>query len=387
MYETTIPHFIIKNKSQKGGYLYSEILTPRILRNVCELVTGCTEYTCEFVDEGYNKGRLATIEYRGITTYVSFSETGEIKGRNYFFQSLTSALVRYYLDTNVNKRICFYFLPSSGSVETRYFIFMYRLMATTGVEFLNSDNFLGQRIYPFSTVDDIIAARELNRKQNRSNNSTYLTRSSKDITQIYGKTYGASKKETSLLCIAASRLARQIELYEICEQTLSILPKLDLEVIKHLNNVKIIPTDLTMESKEFEDNNSLRSPSFIYNLLAKFGPKKCVLCGCEIPELVEGAHIWPVADIKRASDLTFKSKIEYATDGNNGIWLCENHHKMLDEDLVKITLSGLIEYKPELKEKSKDYIRHTTPVSQFSQDIFTESFVVYLQKRYNAVYA
>lgn len=380
-----IPHFIIKNNSQKGGYLFSEIITSKILRDVCERVTGCTKYICEFVNDGYNKGRLATIEYRGTTTYVSFSETGEIKGRNYFFQSLTTALVRYYLDTNTNKKICFYFLPLSGNVETRYFMFMYRLMATAGVEFLNADNFLTQKICPFTTVDDIIAAREINKKRNKSNNSTYLTRSSKGITQIYGKTYGASKKETALLCIAVSHLSPQIELYEICEQDLSELPKLDLEAIQNLDNVKIIPTDLTMERNEFEKNNSLRSPRFIYNLLEKLGPKKCTLCGCEIPELVEGAHIWSVADIKRAPDLSIKKKIECATDGDNGIWLCENHHKMLDENLFKINLSGIINCKPGLDEKSKEYILNTTPITQLTSPIFTTGFAAYLQSRYNAV--
>jgi hypothetical protein len=375
----TIPHFVIKNKSQKGGYLFSDILTPEILRDVCERVTGCTEYTYEFVEDGYNKGRLATLEYRGIITYVSFSERGTINGRNYFFQSLTTAVVRSYLE---RRRICFYFLQFSGNVETRYFMFMYRLAQTAGVEFLNAD-VLTQRIYPFIAVDDIIAAREKNKNRNRSNNSTYITRSSKGITQIYGKTYGASKKETGLLCIAVSRLAQQVELYEICENDLSELPRPDLEVIQNLDNVKIIPTNLTMEQHEFEEKNSIRSPRFTYNLLEKLGPKKCGLCECEIPELVEGAHIWPVAEIKRAHDLSIDQKIECAIDGDNGIWLCDNHHTMLDENLVNITSTGMIECKQDLEEKSKEYIRNTTPITQFTLVILTNRFVSYLQRRYD----
>jgi len=386
MYSKVIPHFVIKKNSQKGGYLFSDILTPEILRDVCERVTGCTKYNYEFVEDGYNKGRLAIIEYRGITTYVSFSETGEIKGRNYFFQSLTTALVRYYLDTNSNKKICFYFLPFSGSIETNYFMFMYRLMATAGVEFLNADNFLTQKICPFITVDDVIAAREINKYHNRSNNSTYLTSSSKGITQIYGKTYGASKKETALICIAVSHLTPQIELYEICEQDLSELPKLDLEAIQNLSNVKIIPTNLTMERSEFEKNDSLRSPRFIYNLLDKLGTKKCAFCGCEIPELVNGAHIWPVADIKRTPNLRIEQKIDCATDGDNGIWLCENHHKMLDEGLLGINLSGIIKCNSSIEEKSKEYIIKTTPTTQLTSTIFTIGFASYLEKRYKAGY-
>lgn len=385
MVNKTYPHFVIKNNPQKGGYLFSDIITPDILEDICKKVTGRTKYTYEFVNGEYNKGRLATIRYRGGTTYVSFSETGEIGGRNYFFQSLTTALVEYYLDTNDDKRICYYFLPLSGNAETKYFKFMYRLMATAGVEFLNADSFLNETIYPFISVDDIISTRYINRIHNRSNKSTYLTRSSKDKIEIYGKTYGANKKETTLICIAVSRLTpqtSQIELYEICEQYLSVLPAPDQKAIRNLGNVKIIPTDLTMERNEFDENNSLRSPRFIYNLLERLGPKKCALCGCEIPELVEGAHIWSVTDIKRTPGLSIEERIECATDGENGIWLCENHHKMFDEDLLKISLSGMIEYKPTLEEKSKNYIRNTTPITQLSPRILTTGFATYLQYRY-----
>ena len=330
-------------------------------------------------------GRLATIEYGDSITYVSFSETGNINGRNSSFQSFPSALVRYNKDPKANKRICFYFLPSTGNIETKYFIFMYRLMVTSGVELLNADNYLTQTIYPFNTIEDLIRARNSNKTHN--NNPTYLTRSSNNLTQIYGKTYGANKKETTLLCIALSCIETpmQIDLYEILEQNLSVLPKPDLEVIQSLGKVNIIPTDLTMERTEFETNDSLRSPRFIYNLLNKLGPKICAFCGCEIPELVEGAHIWTVAAIKREPNLSIEERINYATDGDNGMWLCENHHKMLDEDLVIIDLAGAIKCKPAIEEKSKEYILNTTPITQITPPIFTERFTNYLQKRYSLV--
>ena len=375
------PHFIIKNKSQKGGYLFSKILTKKILKDVCKRVTGCTKYTCEFDNDGYNKGRLATIEYLGTTIYVSFSEKGKIKARNSFFQSLTTALVRYYKDAKAKKRICFYFLPLVGNVETNYFKFIYRLMATAGVEFLNEDKFIKQKIFPFNTVDDIIAARDKNRRRNKSNNSTNLTRSSEGITQIFAKTYGASKKEAVFICLAVSHLASQIELYEICEQNLSELPKPDLEAIRLLGNVKIIPTDLTKERNEFDQNNSLRSPRFTDNLLEKLGAKKCAFCECVIPELIEGAHIWPVADIKKAPNLKEEDKLKHAIDGDNGIWLCENHHRLLDVSYLIINEKGRLKYRSNIKEKLIEYIKDTTLITQLKRDIVTTEFVKYLKKR------
>jgi hypothetical protein len=86
-----IPHFIIVNNPQKGGYKYADILTDTVLQDVCMITTGCDEYTVEFIDTGYNKGRLAALYFQDETIYISFSETGVITARNSFFQSLTTA--------------------------------------------------------------------------------------------------------------------------------------------------------------------------------------------------------------------------------------------------------------------------------------------------------
>ncbi|MBI1663922.1 MAG: HNH endonuclease [Nitrosopumilus sp.] len=373
------PHFIIKNNSQKGGYRYSDILTSEILQDVCRQVTGCTEYTCNFDDDGYNKGRLARIEYLGRIIYVSFSQDGKIASRNSFFQSVTTALTQYYFDEK-RKKFCFYFLPSEGNVETPYFMFMYRLMATSGIEFLNPDK-LEQSISPFNTVDDIIATRDKLKRHNKSNNSTYITRSSEKITEIYGKTYGASKKETTLICLAISTLVSHAKLYEICEQELCTLPEPDLNAIKSRGNMEVISTNMTMEKKYLDDNSSLRSPRFNYNLLEKMGSKKCAFCKCEIPELIEGAHIWPVSNIKQKPNLTLEEKIKHATDGDNGIWLCQNHHKMLDNNLLRIVKNGEVKYLSDLDERSVEFIKESTPITKIKKEIIVKNFVKYLGKR------
>ncbi|HEM2203680.1 TPA: HNH endonuclease, partial [Listeria monocytogenes] len=102
-----VPHIVIKNNSQKGGYFFEDILTEEILTDVCRKVTGTSEYTVEFDNEGgYNKGRLATISYKGSKIYVSFSQAGKVEGRNYNFQSLTTALVRFYRGSRHSSRIC-----------------------------------------------------------------------------------------------------------------------------------------------------------------------------------------------------------------------------------------------------------------------------------------
>lgn len=379
------PHFVIKNKFQKRSDLYSDILTPEILADVCKRVTGSSDYTCDFDNAGYNIGRLATIEFEGAITYVSFSEA-KIRSRNASFQSFSSALVRYHQEENNNKRICFYFLPSPGNFETDYFIFMYRLMKTAGVEFLNEDEHLTTVISPFNLVKDIIANRNQIRGRNKGNKSTYLTRNSDNTIQIYGKTYGANKYETTLLCIALSAITTtQIELYEIYEKDLKILPAPAREVIAALGKIKLIATDLTFERRQFEENDSLRSNSYIFNLFSKLGDKKCAFCECEIPQIIQAAHILAVADIKKSQHLNQEQKLESAIDGENGIWLCQNHHKLLDVHLLRISKNGEVKYQSAVNERTEKYIRDITIKDQLPNEVVTPKFIEYLVKRNNLI--
>ena len=163
MSKMSMPHFVIKNKFQKRSELYQDILTPDILRDVSQRVTGRSDYTCEFDSTGYNIGRLATIEYDGSITYVSFSES-EIKSRNASLQSFPSALIRYHQEENTNKRICYYFLPSTGNLETDYFSFMYRLMKTAGKHVLALDILKPCEAMGVNTVDDLTTVEEAMRK-------------------------------------------------------------------------------------------------------------------------------------------------------------------------------------------------------------------------------
>jgi len=376
------PHFIIKNKFQKNVYSYKDILTKDILSDVCKRITGKTKFTCNFDNEGYNKGRMATLQYDGNIFFISFSDT-ELNSRNASMQSVPSALMSYYEEKNKSKKIFFYFLPSSGNYETNYFHFIYRLMLTTGIEFLNHNEYLKQEIYPFISVEDMVLTRNRNKERNIGNNSSYITIGKNHVTQIYGKTYGANKYETTLFCIALSRLSKnKIELYQICEQGLSDIPKRCANVLKSLGNVKIISTNMSMEKNNFVQEENLRSPRFIYNLLAKLGPKKCALCKCEIPELIEGAHVWPIAAIKRKAGINIEDKVKYATDGDNGIWLCENHHKMLDENIIYIDISGNIYKHKDMKGSNADFIEWSTTIKKLIPKIMTIEFKKYLQKRY-----
>ncbi|MDQ0415841.1 HNH endonuclease signature motif containing protein, partial [Mesobacillus stamsii] len=204
------------------------------------------------------------------------------------------------------------------------------------------------------------------------------------VVEIFGKTYGANKKETTLLCLALSNLLEeQAKLYIICEQNLTNLPGPDLAIINALGKIEVIPTTLTMERKLLEENADLRSPHFIYNLLDKLGPKKCAFCECDIPQLIQGAHIWPVASIKKEHQLTLEEKLDHSTNRDNGIWLCANHHKLFDEDLLTIEVSGDIKFSDKVAESSLTYLTNSTSKMVLEPAIGNEQVEFYISKRYS----
>lgn len=373
--------FTIKRNFQRRDITYEDILTPDVLLDVCQQLTGQDDYEVVWDDTSYNKGRLAKLEYNGGIFYVSFSEM-EVRSRNSFFQSFPSALIQFRLEQNPNKQLCFYFLPPDrDGIETNYFIFMYRLMKTVNTVFLNETLYLSRIYQPFNSISDIIINRDANRERNSGNASTYAAIDETDSLQIFGKTYGANKYETILLTLAFNNVSEYpIEVYEIQEGNLSILPEPGRQLIIN-SGITVITSDLVLERREFETNDSLRSPTYLYNLLDKLGHKKCSLCDCEIPQIIQGAHIWPVAGIKRANNLNIDTKIHHAINGDNGLWLCNNHHKLFDINLLYINPDGRLKYKTNIEQNHEVYLRDFTTYSELPNDILTPSFLDYLDKR------
>ena len=110
-----------------------------------------------------------------------------------------------------------------------------------------------------------------------------------------------------------------------------------------------------------------------------------MLCNCEIPEIIQGAHIWPVSNIKKRDNLTIDEKLKYATDGENGIWLCENHHKLFDENIIVLKSNGNVEYRENLTEKQIEFLKEITTIPYINPKMLSEKFVMYLEKRYSEV--
>lgn len=108
--------------AQKTPGLYDRILTYKILRDICIRVTGQDDFNIIRDTSTYNKGRLITIEYGGIKSFVSLSEVS-VEGRNQSVQSIPTAINLYYADSNPNKALYYYFMPHKGNYFTDYHLF------------------------------------------------------------------------------------------------------------------------------------------------------------------------------------------------------------------------------------------------------------------------
>lgn len=380
-------------KSAKTGIYFDYLVTDPVMGQICIEVTGRRDYEVEFVendysdeflDAKYNQGRLGILQYHNTATYISFSDE-KCEGRNSGIQSVPTAFNRFFTNPHPDKELYFYFLPCSGNNATPYYLFMYRLMKTAGFNFINTPHDLEGKITAFTSIDDIIRARKENGDRNSGNNATYIIKNGPHEYEIFGKTYGANKYDTSLICYAISKLAStkdSITLYEYNEKDLKELPAASLEVIRAMGNINILNIDDEIEKKELEENDSLRSPRFNAHLLDRLGERHCVLCNCAISEIIQGAHIWPVSTIKRTSSLSLNEKLEYAADGENGLWMCQNHHKMFDSNILFLSSTGSISYKTDLSEEDAEYINSITTVDTLPEKLITARYIYYINKRY-----
>ncbi|RGH40375.1 Uncharacterised protein [uncultured Clostridium sp.] len=393
------PTFIIKENSQKVKNHFRKVLTRDILKDICFRITGETEFICRFKDNAYsdkyfaakktNEGRLAILKYSGKTAYIfiSLPDPKDVKksGRNSWVESVGVLYNKYFLDDDTNKEIYYYFLGKK-KVSTPYLNFQYRVFKTIGFNFLNDKETLGSEVQPFTTIEDVITLKTAvtKRSRNKKNNPTFLIQNGENKVQLYGKTFGAHKYETSMLCYVLATLnsPNDVELFEITDNGLTTLPGPSQKVISQFANIKICSTSITLEKKNFEKKDSLRSPVYILNLLESRGQKKCALCDCVVHQLIQGAHIWPVAKIKKREDLSFEEKFEYATDGNNGVWLCENHHKLFDANLMLIKADGDIDFIDSLSREELTYINKITENVKLPATYITSEFEFYLKNRY-----
>lgn len=158
-------------------------------------------------------------------------------------------------------------------------------------------------------------------------------------------------------------------------------------IIKYSKTHSNKTIEILDNSYQFDNDTSdyikdnLRSPRFIYNLLNKFGgEKKCVLCNCKIDRIIQAAHIYPVASIRKRDDLDFDNKLRLAVDADNGIWLCENHHKLFDSGLIWFE-DGHLVISNKLNKEDLLYIKQVTAMDRIESKYVNDRMLAFFDSR------
>ncbi len=371
------------------------IITNADLLIICRRLTDQTDFEVKWVNKRI-RGKMFTLETDSQIFYITYTPK-EVGGRNSYLQSVPTAFGLYLKEFVSSKKpcqFCLYFTPFRGENQTRYHQLMYRLLISMGVNFINADEGLrGLTLRGYSTVRELIKDREANRLRNLSNQSSYITDEGTSY-YVYGKTFGANQKETTMLCLALCRISNKpIRLFQISDNDSEYLSDTDIESIKifakNFGRAKIEILNDTYDFTKGEEGpyvptppeESLRSPRFIFNLLEKTGGhKRCELCHCEIESIIQGAHIYPVYAIKQRLDLPFSERLRMATDQNNGLWLCENHHKLFDRGLIKFE-EGKLHVLPKLTDSNVAFVERISPYKSIQGDYYTPAMADYFAKR------
>lgn len=159
-------------------------------------------------------------------------------------------------------------------------------------------------------------------------------------------------------------------------------------------------------------NNTLRNQELFKNNMRKKGIQtKCYLCGCEMENILEAAHLWGVAEIKNASLNTINSFFEnpnmnelidlnnihhnelfykkyiLANSGDNGIWLCSNHHGLFDDNYYCFdSENGKVLVSINSDEESRVFFELITRNEFLPIEILTERTKLFLKIRQDNCY-
>lgn len=389
------PKFKIRAKSvsSRSQYQFEDIMTPDVLTDILQRINQTSDYEVEWIDER-NEGRYIILELEGVHHIISISNYGLVEGRNQYMQSVATAYTDYLNYKKNNKDVEVYFSYYSvyyeGNNKTNLLKFYYRLMKTFNCTFLNEEYIMSGNIInePFNTVIDIIDSRNRLRQRNQANKSSYVTDEG-PFYHFYGKTFGANSKETVLICYALSAVAdKKIRLFQILDNESRSLGREDTAAIESLGKIEIVGEGYDF----YDDSYELRTKapdeirdqvSFTYNLLDKLGEKKCAFCDCKIDRLIHAAHVWPIAAIKREEGLSLEEKKQHAIDADNGLWLCQNHHKLFDTNILNI-VDGETEFKDYNDLFNLDYLNYITTNNRLDNSVTNDNFNYYLNKRINS---
>lgn len=333
-------------------------LSEDVLKNVVFCIFNTTDYEREFENRRF--GRFIKI-INTITNeihFVCFSKSDNDSRNAHLMQFVSPAYIQFYNFNSNNKHIDIYLINPNRNDRTDYIKMFYRCFLTIGINILNLNELGISGIIPFKNYEDLKKYRNNTSERNIHNKQTYFTDDNEQIS-LYGKTFGANVMESFIFALTLKSIVKKpVLFYPVLDNNSDSIPQDQRQILEDKGIIfgDTIELQENGYSKPVSRITSRNTPNFHYNLLQKFGEKRCYLCGCDIEHLIIGSHIERVADIDRNSEYTEQIKAERATDGDNGLWLCANHDKMFE--------FGVIYFENELLR-----------ISNFVQDEFSQNFI------------
>lgn len=370
----------IKNKKE---------FTSDVLKNIAKKLFNREEYIINNVNR--RNGRYITLEDTETAEvhYIVFSNPKNNARNARLMQYIAPAYTDFYFDDKEIKKFDAYILLPCDKDKNSYSKFIYRCLKTLDMDIINEENLHLDGINVFVDYYDFKRFRTENQSRNSGNNSTFFSDDDNQIS-IFGKTFGANQEESFVFALVLNKLVKSkpIIFYPVVDndsrnisrKQKQILENMGIsygEVINELSNTNIRLANIEPERD---------TPKFHYNLLKKYGEKKCLLCDCDMEHLIIGSHIERVADIKNSGNYSDEEKIAKIVDGENGFWLCANHDKMFEYGIIYF-VDKILKCRGGLSDKDINFITYSLGKTKKSinkncidNKFFSRRMSQYLQK-------
>lgn len=326
-------------------------------------------------------GRNLVIETDIYKHYVIVSRVTADSRNAFLAQYISTVLSQFVADlTTKQKIISIFLLDTSDKAKTDFIIDTYRVAKTLGINIINESELGLSPIQPYNSFRDWKNARNNRQQYNPANQSSYAMEDEDEYT-VFGKLYGANGKESALLACQLAEIAKKenkrlnfVQVKEHGTEAISITDKKLLEYY----GVNVSGGAIVLRDKQIKDKSTCRKQDeFKFNLLEKYGDKKCYLCGCDIESNIIASHIHRITDIDN-SNIPDAEKRRQAVDGNNGLWLCANHDKMFEHGVITFNTDGELVINSTLKENQIEFIKYITQVFKIQDIHLTNELLQYL---------
>ena len=360
---------------------------------------------------------------------------------NYYYENKNDDvdLTFYLLDLNESYPHNLYNILSYRELETIGF----KILNIDKIDFSNYNkkckSLITTKNIKFSNVNkyyrDICYVSERNKGNNPSTLECYEHITDNDesyITDKYiftFKTLSAQGYDSLLRCWCLKVLAKKEntdiefrlgkQFFAFNEENKKIANKLTgpiLDTFKYAGiNIEYISYETFMNEKKkaddvysrYKQKGELRNQILFRNNLRKKGvPMECPLCGEDNAPILDAAHLYEVNMVKKATlkeinefiknnnldeiidaDSQYKNEEFYkkyciVNSGDNGIWLCKNHHGLFDKNYYCFESENgkiVLHFKDE--ESKKDFLKTVKKDCKLIDSILTNATKAFLRKR------